>query len=143
MVGVDLAEAFISAAAARMQVVGLAGVVRVQQGDACQLPFADASFDAVHCERMLTHLEQPVLALRGAARVLRPCGVMVVAEPDWAGFRTDLAMRADFDVLYARLLPQRQADMGLTLYRRFAEAGFTEGQAAPIWSHFTDWRRCA
>jgi ubiquinone/menaquinone biosynthesis C-methylase UbiE len=102
VVGVDLAEPFFTQAQQRMGSAGLAGVVSVQRADACRLPFADASFDAVHCERVLMHLDDPDLALREMARVLRPGGVAVAAEPDRGGFRLDHADRAGFDVLYAR-----------------------------------------
>ncbi|UIJ33759.1 class I SAM-dependent methyltransferase [Allobranchiibius sp. GilTou73] len=43
-----------------------------------QLPFADASFDAVVCCVSIDYLIHPVEVLREAARVLRPGGVVVL-----------------------------------------------------------------
>jgi 2-polyprenyl-6-hydroxyphenyl methylase / 3-demethylubiquinone-9 3-methyltransferase len=51
------------------------GLVRYQQGDALQLPFADASFDAVCAMDFLEHVESPDQVIAEAARVLKPSGV--------------------------------------------------------------------
>src|SRR4051794_20314789 len=42
--------------------------------DAQQLPFADASFDALICVSMLHHVDEPSRALAEQRRVLRPGG---------------------------------------------------------------------
>jgi SAM-dependent methyltransferase len=51
--------------------------------DARQLPFADASFDAVLCVTMLCHrsIERPVDVVAEFARVVRPGGVVCLWEP--------------------------------------------------------------
>ncbi|KAL8733936.1 MAG: hypothetical protein Q9181_003387 [Wetmoreana brouardii] len=46
----------------------------VQQCDAATLPFPDAHFDLVIANHMLYHLDNPELALKDFARVLRPGG---------------------------------------------------------------------
>ncbi|GAB4056477.1 class I SAM-dependent methyltransferase [Catellatospora paridis] len=51
----------------------------VRQCDATELPFADASFDAVVANHMLYHLDDPAAALREFRRVLRPGGKVAVA----------------------------------------------------------------
>jgi demethylmenaquinone methyltransferase/2-methoxy-6-polyprenyl-1,4-benzoquinol methylase len=51
-------------------------------GDAGRLPVATASVDAVLVVDALHHLPDPDRALREAARVLRPGGVLVVREFD-------------------------------------------------------------
>ncbi|WP_189209704.1 methyltransferase domain-containing protein [Actinokineospora fastidiosa] len=53
-------------------------------GDALALPFADASFDVVRCERVFQHLADPAGAAREIARVLRPGGRTAVLDSDWA-----------------------------------------------------------
>lgn len=53
-----------------------------RQGDALALPFADASFDLVSCQTVLIHLADPAAALAEMARVLRPGGHLLVAEPN-------------------------------------------------------------
>ncbi|GAA1406309.1 hypothetical protein GCM10009662_38060 [Catellatospora coxensis] len=52
---------------------------RVQQCDATDLPFGDATFDTVIANHMLYHLDDPTAALREFARVLRPGGHLAVA----------------------------------------------------------------
>ncbi len=59
-------------------------------GDAQQLPFPDASFDAVTISFGLRNLPDPQRALEGFARVLCPGGRVVVCEfasPTWRPFR--------------------------------------------------------
>jgi SAM-dependent methyltransferase len=48
--------------------------VRITQGDIHTLPFPDGHFDHVLLLHVLTYAKQPVVALREAARVLRPGG---------------------------------------------------------------------
>lgn len=50
-------------------------------GDACRLPFADASFDSVLLLDVLEHVANPESALAEARRVLRPDGRLVLTIP--------------------------------------------------------------
>ena len=52
--------------------------MRAQVADVHELPFADASFDAVLMFHTLTYAEQPARALAECARVLRPGGRLVL-----------------------------------------------------------------
>ena len=47
-----------------------------------KLPFADDSFDAVTCQTVLIHLENPLDALREMKRVLKQDGILICAEPN-------------------------------------------------------------
>lgn len=49
-------------------------------GDAHRLPFAGGSFTLVTCGSVLHHLEDPALAVREAARVLRPGGRLLLVD---------------------------------------------------------------
>jgi SAM-dependent methyltransferase len=63
--------------AARERLAGFAHV-RTQVADLHELPFADASFDAVLMFHTLTYAERPARALAECARVLRPGGRLVL-----------------------------------------------------------------
>ncbi len=54
----------------------------VAAGDGSALPFADESFGGVRADRVLQHLAHPVACLREMARVCRPGGRLVIADPD-------------------------------------------------------------
>ena len=59
-------------------------------GDALQLPYADASFDAVTISFGLRNVEDTSTALREMLRVTRPGGALVICEfstPTWPPFR--------------------------------------------------------
>lgn len=45
-------------------------------GDACQLPFEDATFNGVICKDVLEHVREPQTAAEELVRVLRPGGVL-------------------------------------------------------------------
>ena len=71
-VGIDSSENFISLA--QPVADAFPGRVKFTVGDAQQLPFADATFDAVTMGFLLLHLPEPELALKEAFRVLKPGG---------------------------------------------------------------------
>jgi len=82
VVGLDAAAGVLGEASA---LAGRRGVaVEWVVGDALALPFADAAFDVVHAHQLLQHLADPVGALREAARVLRPGGLLAVRDVDYA-----------------------------------------------------------
>jgi SAM-dependent methyltransferase len=72
--GLDLSRAM----AARARSRGVPIVV----GDAHRLPIADRSLAAVRADRVLQHLEDPERTLEEMVRVLRPGGLIAVADPD-------------------------------------------------------------
>ena len=50
------------------------------QGSVYSLSYADNTFDVVHASQVLTHLDQPVKAIREMIRVCRPGGVVSFRE---------------------------------------------------------------
>lgn len=58
-------------------------------GEAHRLGFPTGSFDAVHTDRVLQHPHDPGAVVNQLARLLRPGGVVVFAEPDWATLVVD------------------------------------------------------
>lgn len=55
---------------------------RVLLGRVPEMPFTEASFDAVTMNHVLEHLERPRAALQGVQRVLRAGGLLVVEVPN-------------------------------------------------------------
>ena len=51
-----------------------------------QLPFADASFDAVFACAVLQHVTDPDVIVREMRRVARPGAVVALADADWDGY---------------------------------------------------------
>lgn len=78
--GVDLAEASLRKASAAARSAGQADRVAFHRGDAEQLPFPDASFDAVLCECAFCTFPDKPTAAREFARVLRPGGRVAITD---------------------------------------------------------------
>ncbi len=56
--------------------------ISYQQGNAMQLDFPDASFDAIFLRYLLVHVPDPDAAIREMLRVVKPGGIIVAVEPD-------------------------------------------------------------
>lgn len=85
VIGVDASAAMVEEA--RRRGAGAGAEFRV--ADAARLGLADASVDGARCERTLQHLARPAEAVAEMARVVRPGGRVVAAEPDWATLVAD------------------------------------------------------
>jgi ubiquinone/menaquinone biosynthesis C-methylase UbiE len=102
---------------------------RFLAGDVNALPFADASFDTVFCHAVLQHLRDPLAALREFRRVLRPGGVIGVADADYDGSiiaPADPALDASTRLLEDLRARTTGGDLriGKHLRRLLQEAGF-------------------
>src|SRR5438445_7888398 len=76
IVGVDLSEAMLERGRKRVYDRGLDQRIRLQHARAEQLPFPDASFDAISFTYLLRSVADPAATLAELARVLRPSGGM-------------------------------------------------------------------
>ena len=93
-IGIDLSEAMLDRAKARLPLPGCD--IRLQMGDAMALPFEDASFDVVLMNLILSVVPDPVLCMKETLRVLKPNGRIVIFDkflPDGTkpGFRRRIA----------------------------------------------------
>ena len=79
-VGVDISEDLLAAARARAPAGAATEFVAA---DAHALPFAAGEFAAARVERALQHVADPAGVVAEMARVVRPGGRVVAAEPDW------------------------------------------------------------
>ncbi|HEV2944790.1 MAG TPA: ubiquinone/menaquinone biosynthesis methyltransferase [Solirubrobacteraceae bacterium] len=88
VVGVDQSAEMLAGAKARF--AGENSGVELVQGQAEQLPFADASFDAVTFTYLLRYVDDPAATMRELARVVRPGGRVASLEfgvPPWPAAR--------------------------------------------------------
>lgn len=58
-------------------------LIGVLRGDACRLPFPDASFDVVITSEVLEHVQDDVAAITEMVRVLKPGGRFAATVPAW------------------------------------------------------------
>ncbi|MFN8507399.1 MAG: methyltransferase domain-containing protein [Dehalococcoidia bacterium] len=125
--GLDISPATVaSARAAYGGTPGLSFTI----GDASALPFADAIFDAVFAHALLQHAHSPAAVVREAFRVLRPGGVIGLADADHGGSLIapeTPALRASLDLM-VRVQALRGGDyhVGRSLGLLLADAGFTD-----------------
>jgi len=80
VVGVDLTEEMLRVGRARVASHHAEGQVRLVAGRAEQLPFPDASFDALTFTYLLRYVTDPAATLRELARVVRPGGAIASLE---------------------------------------------------------------
>lgn len=80
VVGFDFSNDLLERASQRAAAQNL--TVELKQGDLHRLPFDDASFDVVWCERVLMYVDRPEVAAREIHRVLKPRGRFISGEID-------------------------------------------------------------
>jgi SAM-dependent methyltransferase len=79
--GIDHSAAMLHQAQEKVRASGLPDRVILQTGDARSLPFEDESFDLVTCTGVLHHVPDIRPTVVEAHRVLRPGGLLWIAEP--------------------------------------------------------------
>jgi demethylmenaquinone methyltransferase / 2-methoxy-6-polyprenyl-1,4-benzoquinol methylase len=90
--GIDLTPAMLERGRERVARAGAGDRVRLVAGRAEQLPFADATFDALTFTYLLRYVADPAATLRELARVVQPGATVaslefaVPANPFWRGW---------------------------------------------------------
>ncbi len=90
VVGLDLSEEMLRAGQANVRSAGLSERISLVLGRGEQLPFADASFDALTFTYLLRYVADPAAALAELARVVKPGGAIASLEfavPSRRGWR--------------------------------------------------------
>ncbi len=80
VVGVDLPEPMLREGQTRVRAAGLTPRIALVNGRAEQLPFPDASFDALTFTYLLRYVDDPQATLAELARVVKPGGTMASLE---------------------------------------------------------------
>jgi SAM-dependent methyltransferase len=136
VVGVDQSEPLLAEARARAAAAGAS--VEFVPGDAAALPFDDASFSAAVTERTLQHVASPAEVIAEMARVVRPGGVVLAVEPDWATLVLDSGDADVADAVVDAVRAQvRHGEVGRSLRRLMVDADLVD-VVVSVESHATD-----
>ena len=100
VVGIDLTPALLEVGAERLRAAGITNVL-LEEGNAAELPFLDASFDLVVCRGAMHHFPRPERPIAEMARVCRPEGRVVVSDM----VATSVGSRERFDEVHRHLDP--------------------------------------
>ena len=84
--GVDQSRVLLDAARRLAAEEGVGERIEFRVGDAHALDLPDASFDVAIANTLVSHVTDPVAVLEEAARVVRPGGVVVVFDGDYASW---------------------------------------------------------
>jgi SAM-dependent methyltransferase len=137
VVGVDRVPAALKTARGRAEERSLRHISFLE-GDPTQMTF-DVPFDAVVGRYVLMFQPDPVAMLRAVAKHVRPRGIVVFHEPDWAGARTfpPVPLYEECCKWIVETIERNGVDgrMGIKLHSTFVAAGLpapTIGQEALI-----------
>ena len=115
--------------------------VRYMTGDVTAMNLAAGCVDAVWCERVLQHVDDPDVAVAEMVRVTRPGGRLCLIDTDWASLAFDGVPARLADTVVAQLdarLSPRQRNMGRSLRRRLIGARLGDVTATPVTCLFGD-----
>ena len=128
IVALDLSADLLAQARAR---VAAAGKVRLSLGNAEQMPFRDASFDAAYGSSILHHLNIDS-ALAEVHRVLRPGGRIVFTEPNILNPQVAVMFRLGLTKKYFGVSPDEMAFTRFRAARALRAAGFANIAVRPF-----------
>jgi SAM-dependent methyltransferase len=95
-----------------------------------ELPFRDASFDAVFAHSLLVHLREPLTAIEEMRRVLKPDGVLGIVDSDYGAriWSPSTPLFDQFQKLFLRVLEYNGASLYYARHQRslLRKAGFAQ-----------------
>ena len=114
--------------------------VYLQLTDVHHLDVASAGADRAHTDRVLQHVGDPAQVLSEVARVLRPGGAAVFAEPDWDTLVIDHPNVALATAYRSFVVDKvvRNARIGRQLPRLARNAGLRVARVLPVTTTFLD-----
>lgn len=118
--GIDLSPAMLDLARSRAAELGRE--IDLREGDAHALPYADASFDTVVCTFSLCNIPDERRAISEMHRVLRPGGLLILADHVASTSRVVLAIQRLFEKLTFRFAGDHQTRRPLPIVE---DTGFT------------------
>lgn len=128
-VGIDTSAEAIDAARAHADASECANV-RFEVADVCALPFDDATFDAAFAHALLQHLPFPLDAVKELRRVLKPGGLVGLADADFDS--AIVAPESDAIARGAEIMGRMRRNPRIGKYLRalLHEAGFVRTAAS-------------
>lgn len=111
------------------------------------LPFADASFDVLHCCEVIEHLVDVPAALQAMHRVLRPGGLLFLSTPYHGRVKNVALALFGFERHFDPAGPHIRFFTVGSLTRLLTEAGFDVerkhalGRFWPVWMNLVVWAR--
>jgi demethylmenaquinone methyltransferase/2-methoxy-6-polyprenyl-1,4-benzoquinol methylase len=114
VVGLDFSQNMLDVGALKIEKLALDKQIKLVQGNAMSLPFADSSFDYVTIGFGLRNVPDYLQVLKEMQRVVKPGGLVVcleVSKPTWQPFK------AMYNLYFERILPQ----MGKLVAKSFQE----------------------
>jgi ubiquinone/menaquinone biosynthesis C-methylase UbiE len=84
LTGIDLSPYLVEAAKRLADEEGLDTLVEFRSGDTRELDIPDGEFDAVVAHTLVSHVQEPLSVINEAARVVRPGGLIVIFDGDYA-----------------------------------------------------------
>ena len=120
VIGIDRDAAYVAAATGQHRLPNL----RFEEGDAASLPIADDAVDVAFLHFVLQHVDSPAAVLREVRRVVRPGGLVAVADADLEGFLIHPRSAALDAALLLDGRTRRNPQLGRQLPQLLTEAGF-------------------
>jgi len=142
VIAFDATPAMLDRARKRCAGAGLDNV-RFEQGDAAAMPFDAAAFDGIVTRLAVHHFLEPGRVLAEMYRVLRPGGILVIADVISSENADEAALHNAIEVIrdpsHIRMLPASE------LTKTIAEAGYEiiQEDTWDKWREFEEWMRIA